>query len=81
MLRSEVQKQNPVLEAVPWIAYSPQPTAQVTVEEIQVTTDPKTGKGVAILNLKKGGLYTLRASGQDRFDQTVTGADAGVRLR
>ncbi len=73
VLRSEVQRQNPVLEAVPWIAYNPQPTAQVTVEEIQVTTDPKTGKGTAILNLKKGGVYTLRASGQDRFDQTVTG--------
>ena len=73
ILRSEVQKQNPVLEAVPWIAYNPQPTAQVTVEEIQVTTDPKTGKGTAILNLKKGGVHTLRASGQDRFDQTVTG--------
>ena len=73
VLRSEVQKQNPVLEAVPWIAYNPQPTAQVTVEEIKVTTDPKTGKGTAILNLKKGGVHTLRASGQDRFDQTVTG--------
>ena len=73
VLRSEVQKQNPVLEAVPWIAYNPQPAAQVTVEEIKVTTDPKTGKGTAILNLKKGGTYTLRASGQDRFAQTVTG--------
>jgi uncharacterized protein YfaS (alpha-2-macroglobulin family) len=73
VLRSEVQRQNPVLEAVPWIAYNPQPTAQVTVEEIQVTTDPKTGKGTAILNLKQGGVHTLRASGQDRFDQTVTG--------
>ncbi len=71
--RSETQRQNPVLEAVPWIAYNPQPTAEVTVKEIQVATDPKTGKGVAILNLDKGGVYTLRASGQDRFDQTVTG--------
>lgn len=73
VLRSEVQRQNPVLEAVPWIAYNPQPAAQVTVEEIKVTTDPKTGRGTAILNLKKGGVHTLRASGQDRFDQTVTG--------
>ena len=73
VLRSEVQEQNPVLEAVPWIAYNPQPTAQVTVEEIKVTTDAKTGKATAILNLKKGGVHTLRASGQDRFDQTVTG--------
>jgi hypothetical protein len=73
VLRSEVQKQNAVLEAVPWIAYNPKPTAQVTVEEIQVSTDPKTGKGTAILNLKKGGVHVLRATGQDRFDQTVTG--------
>ena len=72
VLRSEAQKQNPVLEAVPWIAYSPQSAAQVTVQEIKVTTDPKTGQGTAILNLKKGGVYTLQASGQDRFEQTVT---------
>ena len=72
VLRSETQKQNPVLEAVPWIAYTPQTAAQVTVEEIEVTTDPKTGKGTAILNLKQGGVYTLQASGQDRFEQTVT---------
>ena len=79
VLRSEVQAKDPVLEAVPWIAYNPQPTAQVTVEEIKVTTDPKTGKGTAILKLQKGGVYTLRASGQDRFDQTVTG-QAFVRI-
>lgn len=73
VLRSEVQKQNPVLEAVPWITHNPQPTAQVTVEEFRISTDRKTGKGTAILNLKQGGVHTLRASGQDRFDQTVTG--------
>lgn len=73
VLRSEVQKQNPVLEAVPWISYVPKPTAQVTVKEVKATTDPKTGKGTIILNLEKGGAYTLRASGQDRFEQTVTG--------
>ena len=73
VLRSEVQKQDPVLEAVPWIAYNPRPAAQVTVQEIKVTTDPKTGKGIAILNLKKGGYYVLRANGTDRFDQVVTG--------
>ena len=73
VLRSEVQKQDPVLEAVPWIAYSPKPAAQVTVEEVKVTTDAETGKGTVILNLEEGGNYTLRASGQDRFDQTVTG--------
>ncbi len=79
VLRSELQKPDPVLEAVPWIAYNPQPAAQVTVEEINVSTDAETGKGTAILNLAKGGAYTLRASGQDRFDQTVT-AQAQVRV-
>lgn len=76
VLRSEAPRQDPVLEAVPWIAHNPQPAAQVTVEEIKVTTDPKTGKGVAILNLKQGGVHTLRASGLDRFEQTVVGQTA-----
>lgn len=73
VMRSEPRRQNPVLEAVPWINYQPQSTAQVTVEEVKVKTDAKTGKATAIFNLKKGGVHTIRASGQDRFGQTVTG--------
>ena len=73
VLRTEAQKRNAVLEAVPWINYRPTAGAQVTVEEVKVSTDPNTGKGTAILNLKKGGIHTLRASGEDRFGQVVTG--------
>lgn len=73
ILRTEAQKQNAVLEAVPWINYRPTAGAQVTVQEVKVSTDPETGKGTAVLNLKKGGLHTLRATGEDRFGQVVTG--------
>lgn len=73
ILRSESQKPNAALEAVPWINYRPTAGALVTVEEIKVSTDPKTGKGTAILNLKQGGMHILRANGVDRFGQVVTG--------
>ena len=74
VLRREAQKSNRTLEAVPWLSHAPPAAAEVTVEEHQLTTDPKTGKGALTLKLDKGGIYTLRVSGQDRFDQTVTGA-------
>lgn len=72
VMRSETRESNRVLEAVPWINHQPEASASVTVSEHKVTTDAKTGKGILRLKLDKGGFYTLRASGQDRFDQTVS---------
>jgi len=74
VLRREAQKSNRTLEAVPWLSHAPPAAAEVTVEEHRLTTDPETGKGALTLKLDKGGIYTLRVSGQDRFDQTVAGA-------
>ena len=73
VLRQEAQKSNRTLEAVPWLSHAPPTAANITVEEHTLTTDPETGEGKITLKLKKGGGYTLRVSGQDRFDQTVTG--------
>ena len=73
VLRRGEQKSNRTLEAVPWLSHAPPAAAEVTVEEHRITTDPKTGKGTLTLKLDQGGIHSLRVSGQDRFDQTVTG--------
>ena len=71
------QKTNPILSQVPWLtapnsgAGERQP-AEVKVEEHNITTDAKTGRGRVRLDLDKGGVYVLRASGVDRFDQPVS---------
>ncbi len=72
VLRREQPQPDKILSAVPWIQRATQAAAEVTVEEIKVTTDADSGLGTARLTLKKGGLYVLRASGQDRFGQVVT---------
>lgn len=89
VLRRERAQADPILSAVPWIQRQAQPAAEVTVEEHKVTTDPKTGVGKVKLSLGKGGIYVLRASGEDRFGQVVTAqntvtvsdADDAVKLR
>jgi uncharacterized protein YfaS (alpha-2-macroglobulin family)/tetratricopeptide (TPR) repeat protein len=48
------------------------------VSEQAVATD-KAGEGRATLKLEKGGHYTLRAEGTDRFSNPISGA-AGVQL-
>ena len=73
VLRREVPETSKVLSAVPWINRPSLASAEVTVEEHMITTDPETGTGVQKLQLKEGGSYVLRASGEDRFEQVVTG--------
>ncbi|MCD6303473.1 MAG: tetratricopeptide repeat protein, partial [Planctomycetes bacterium] len=72
VLRRQVPRRDPVLSAVPWIARPAAASAEVTVRELKVTTDAKTGKAVVNLKLEKGGRYILRASGLDRFKQAIT---------
>ena len=73
VLRRAKPKANPVLDGVPWINAPSQPAAEVTVREKKVITDEKTGKATVNLKLAEGGLYVLRATGEDRFEQVVTG--------
>ena len=79
VLRREAPKAEPVLAGVPWISAPRRPSAEVTVEEKQVTTDAKTGTTTVNIKLAKGGQYILRATGEDRFQQVVTGQGA-VRI-
>ena len=74
LFRKTKQRAHPILSQIPWLVESqPMQTAEVKVEEHNITTDAKDGKGRIQLDLEKGGVYVLRASGVDRFDQPVSG--------
>ncbi len=79
VLRREVPKPDKILSAVPWITRSAQPAGEVTVQEHKLTTDPETGLATVRLKLARGGQYILRASGEDRFQQVVTG-ESHIRI-
>lgn len=79
ILRREVSKPNRVLAGVPWITARTQPAAESSVKTIPITTDPETGTGTCQVQLEKGGLYILRSSGKDRFDQVVT-AESSITI-
>ena len=96
VLRRQTVKPDPVLAGMPWVAAhmgsrakAAGPAGEVTVLEKQATTDATTGEAVVQLDLARGGLYVLRATGKDRFDQIVTGqstvtvsdAEDAVKLR
>ncbi|MFI5380764.1 MAG: outer membrane protein assembly factor BamD, partial [Tepidisphaerales bacterium] len=73
VLRRQLLKADPVLAGVPWVSVAARPAAEQTVSEQKVKTDEKTGLGTARLTLDAGGIYVLRATGKDRFQQVVTG--------
>ncbi len=72
VLRRSKPKPERVLSGVPWISAPAEPSAEVTVKEQKVATDKETGKATVNLSLDAGGIYLLRASGEDRFKQVVT---------
>jgi len=72
VLRVEKAKTNLVLALLPWSeGPGPQP-AEVLVSESEVKTDAATGEATLPLKLEQGGVYRLRATGTDRFGQTIT---------
>ena len=79
VLQRQLAKPNPILNALPSRPAIVQRVEETTIEEYNITTDPKTGKGTVRLTLKKGGSYVLRVAGEDRFEQTVT-AEGIVRI-
>ena len=72
VLRRRQPKVDPVTSAIPWIPRRATPSAEETVEEKRVSTDPKTGRATVRLKYADGGRYILRVAGEDRFDQVVT---------
>ena len=72
MLRIEKPKTNRVLSLLPWSdGPGPQP-AEVKDSEQEIKTDPTNGLATLSLKLDQGGIYRLRATGTDRFGQTIT---------
>ena len=64
---------NAILSQVPWIGDAAT-SAPIEVEKLTLDTDDSTGKASTMITLDDGGRYTIRASGSDRFDQTVAAA-------
>ncbi|RYD36000.1 MAG: tetratricopeptide repeat protein, partial [Verrucomicrobiaceae bacterium] len=49
-----------VLEGVPWISYTPPPTAEEKVESQELTVDETTGEAVSTFKIGDGGHYEVR---------------------
>lgn len=66
---------SPVLSQIPWIGNQNVPrTAEFVVQEHSLQTDSRTGAGTIQMTLNIGGVFTIRASGTDRFGQAVVGS-------
>ena len=72
VLRIQQPTTSPVLALLPWSDGPGPQAAEVKDSELETKTDPATGKATLSLKLEKGGIYRLRATGTDRFDQTIT---------
>ncbi|MEY4386506.1 MAG: hypothetical protein RLY20_1789, partial [Verrucomicrobiota bacterium] len=71
VLRMEKSKTSPVLALLPWNAAPATTAAEVKDSEFDLTTATN-GLATLPLKLEKGGTYRLRATGTDRFGQTIT---------
>ncbi len=66
---------HPVLSQIPWLeGEGTAEPAEVTIQEHHLQTDNASGVGTIQLTLTKGGTYIVRASGMDRFGQSVVSA-------
>lgn len=72
VLRIEKPKTNLVLALLPSSEGPGPQSAEVSVSESEVKTDAATGEATVPLKLEQGGIYRLRATGTDRFGQTIT---------
>ncbi len=72
VLRVERPKTSPVLALLPWQEGPDPQAAEVATSESEIQTDPATGEATLPLKLELGGIYRLRATGTDRFGQTIT---------
>jgi tetratricopeptide (TPR) repeat protein len=72
VLRVDKPKTNLVLALLPWSEGPGPKAAEVSVSESEIKTDAATGEATLPLKLEQGGTYRLRATGTDRFGQTIT---------
>lgn len=69
------QPSHPIISQVPWLEDVEMHIhdVEVKVGEYKVVTDKNTGKGQIEIKLDQGGDYIIRATGNDRFGQPVSG--------
>lgn len=75
VLRRALAPNDPVLAGVPWMQARSRPAAEKALWEQRVTTDENTGAAHVTLDdpqLQGGGVYIVRVSGRDRFQQMVS---------
>ena len=72
VLRMEKSKTSRILTLLPWQQAESPPSAEVKDSELDAKTDATTGKASVSLKLEKGGIYRLRVTGTDRFNQSIT---------
>lgn len=72
VLRLEQPRTHRILTLLPWAQAAGPAAAEVKDSELATTTDAITGKTTVPLKLEKGGIYHLRVTGTDRFDQPIT---------
>jgi alpha-2-macroglobulin len=72
VLRMEKPKTSRILTLLPWPQAAYPPAAEVRESELDAGTDAATGKARVALTLEKGGNYTLRVTGTDRFGHPVS---------
>ncbi len=72
VMRMEQAKVCRILSLLPWPQAECPTSAEVRESESETKTDDNTGKARLTLNLTKGGLYHIRISGTDRFNQPIS---------
>jgi tetratricopeptide (TPR) repeat protein len=72
VLRMEKPKTSRILTLLPWPQTERPPSAEVKHSELDALTDATTGKTSVPLTLEKGGIYQIRITGTDRFNQPIT---------
>ena len=72
VMRMEKTKTSRILTLLPWPQTESPPSAEVKHSELDAKTDATSGKTSVPLTLEKGGIYQLRISGTDRFNQPIT---------
>jgi uncharacterized protein YfaS (alpha-2-macroglobulin family)/TolA-binding protein len=72
VMRTQKTKTSRILTLLPWPQAESPPSAEVKHSELDAKTDAATGKAAIALTLEKGGIYQIRITGTDRFNQPIS---------